>query len=249
MMPELASSTTNPAGELKHLCWTNLPVLSFGSVLVAVGWVLVRLWSPQLGWTSLVLIGVLVMPAQATLVRACEVLLTGDHFGMSDLVATLVRSFRSTVVVLILPEAALILTLAALDLWRVTGQPWMLVSIGVGTAFSAATVFIGVVTLPYVTRTRTRVGDSWLTGCYIASRCPVPVLAVLSAITLAVLGAAYLSFALIILLPAPLALIWASAVTGATRRCQERLPGWAAGETSGRTTSLNHRCRRLGKEE
>jgi hypothetical protein len=225
-----ASSTDhterNPGDHLvraARLLWPNLPVLLLGSVLVAIGWCLVRALSPHLGWGSLVGVGLVVVPAFAALLRGCEVLLADEHFGVSSLVRAGVRTLLPAWKVAAVPTVALLLTLSAVRLWQLSGQAWMLVSVGLGAAVSVLALYTAVVALPYLVRTGATLRSGWLVSFYIATRNPVPVLAVLSATALAVWAAAYLSFAVIMLLPAPLALIWAAAVTGATERSHTTL--------------------------
>ena len=99
----------------------------------------------------------------------------------------------------------------------------MLISVGLGAVVSTLALGTGVVALPYVLRTGATLRTGWLVSFYIATRNPVPVLAVLSALALGVWAAAYLSFAMIVFLPAPLALVWVAAVTVATERSSTRL--------------------------
>jgi len=178
----------------------------------------VRALSPHLGWASVVVIALLVVPAFAVLLRGCAVLLADEHFGVADLFRTGTRCLWPALKVVALPTFALVLTLSAIQLWQLSGQAWMLLSVGACAGATLLALYTGVVALPYALRTRTSLRSVWLVSFYIATRNPVPVLAVLSAVALAVWAAAYLSFALIVLLPAPLALVWAVAVTGATER-------------------------------
>ena len=212
-----------------RLLWPNLPVLLIGSVLVAMGWSLVRALSPHLGLGSIVVLGLVVVPAFAVLLRGCEVLLSDEHFGIADLFRTGARTILPAVKVTAVPALAVLLTLSAVQLWQLSGQTWMLGSIGLGAAASVLTLYTGVVALPYLLRTRAPWRTGWLVSFYIATRNPVPVLAVLSAVALAVWAAAYLSFAVILLLPAPLALVWAAAVTGATERSSTTLAARTGG--------------------
>lgn len=220
-----------PADRLRRafrLVWPNLPVLLCGSALVAVGWAVVRVLSPHLGWATVLGIGLLVVPAFAALLRGCEVLLTDEHFGLLSLVAALRRNGRPVARAIVPPVLAVLLTLAGLQLWRLSGQTWMLASVGLGTAVSALTLYTAVIALPYLVRTGAALRDGWLVSFYIATRNPVPVLAVLSAVGLGVWAAAYLSFALVVLLPTPVALVWAAAAANATDRSLIRMAARAA---------------------
>lgn len=218
-----ASSVDHQLAHAAGLLWPNLPVLLLGSVVVAVGWSLVRALSPHLGLGSVVGLGLVVVPAFAVLLRGCEVLLTDEHFGIADLFRSAARIFLPALRITAVPTAAVLLTLSAVQVWQLSGQPWMLISVGLAAAVSVLTLYTGVVALPYLLRTRSPWRAGWLVSFYIATRNPVPVLAVLSAVALAVWAAAYLSFAVIVLLPAPLALVWAAAMTDATQRSQTTL--------------------------
>jgi hypothetical protein len=193
-------------------------VLLIGSALVAIGWCVVRALSPHLGWVSVLGIALLVVPAFAALLRGCEVLLTDEHFGVVDLFRTGARTLLPSLKVTAVPTLALLLTVSGYQLWLASGEAWMLISVGLGAVVSLLALYTGVVALPYVVRTGAPLRTGWLVSFYIATRNPVPVLAVLSAVALGVWAAAYLSFAVIVLIPAPLALVWAAAVTGATER-------------------------------
>lgn len=223
----MSEPAVGSADHLRHagrLLWPNLPVLLVGSLVVALGWSVVRVLPPQLGWLAVLGVGLVVVPAFAALLGGCQVLLTDEHFGIKDLLVSLVRGYPAALRVTALPTTTVLLTLVAVQLWLVSGQNWLLVSISVGASISVVALYAGVIALPYVLRTRSRLVEGWLVSLYVAGRNPVPVLAVLSAVALAVWAAAYLSFALVLLLPAPLALVWAAAVAVATDRSRARLP-------------------------
>jgi hypothetical protein len=203
--------------------WTNLPVLLAGSVPVAAAWVALRALPTAYGWLALAGVGLVVLPTLAALVHGCEQLLADEDFGVADLFGTLVRTYRSAVVVTVVPTAAAVLTLLALHVWRLSHQGWVLASIGAGLAATVATALVAVVALPYRVRTGARPRETWLVSAYVVSRNLVPVLGVASALGLGVWAAAHLSFALVLLLPAPLALVWATALSTATRRSQAQL--------------------------
>lgn len=222
-MSEAAHRSGDHLRRATRLIWPNLPVLLCGSVLVAAAWSVVRLSSAQLGWLSVLGLGLVVVPTFAVLLRGCEVLLSDEHFGIASLFPSMSRTFLRAAKVTAIPTGPLLLTLASLDVWHLSGQTWMLASVGLGVVVSALALYTAVVALPYVVRTGSTLVDGWLVSFYIAARNPVPVLGVLSGIALSVWAAAYLSFAMVVLLPGPLALIWAAAVTEATERSQARL--------------------------
>ena len=200
--------------------WTNLPVLLAGSVPVAAAWVAFRALPPAYGWVSLAGVGLVVLPALVALVDGCTLLLADEHFGLADVVPTLRRTWPRAVVVAAVPTAAAVLGLLALHVWRLSRQPWVLASVGACLAVTAVTALVAVVALPHRVRAAGDTRRTWLVASYVTSRNLVPVLAVVSAAGLTVWAAAHLSFALVLLLPAPLALVWAAAVATATRRSQ-----------------------------
>lgn len=222
----MSTDVPEPGDRLRHaarVAWPNLPVLLIGSLLVAAGWSVIRVLSPQLGWATVVGIVLLVVPPFAALLRGCEVLLTDEHFGGLSLLQVLRRVALPAARATLPPLVAVLITVAALELWRWSAQTWMLASAAFGAAVSALILGTTVIALPYLVRTGTGLREGWLVAAYIATRNPVPVLGVMSAVGLGVWGAAHLSFALVVLLPAPLALVWAAAAGTATDRSQARL--------------------------
>ena len=100
----------------------------------------------------------------------------------------------------------------------------MLVSLGICRRCCSARLH-RVIALPYALRSHAPWKETWLVGAYLATRHPVLALGVLSACGVTVWAAAHLSFALLVLLPAPLALIWAAAGSEACLRGRARLAG------------------------
>ncbi|GAA2104155.1 hypothetical protein GCM10009841_21830 [Microlunatus panaciterrae] len=205
------------------MVWPNLPVLVCGSLIVALGWSLIRALSPQLGWVTLIGLGLVVVPVFAALLCGCEGLLVDERFGLAELLHGLKVAYLPAVKVTAAPMVTVLLTLVALKLWLLSGQTWMLVSVGLGGALSTVAVYTAVVALPLFVRTSPRLIEGWLVAFFIAARNPVPVLAVLSALSLGIWASAYLSFAMILLLPGPLALVWAAGVAAATARSRSQL--------------------------
>jgi hypothetical protein len=203
--------------------WPNLPLLLLGSIPVAAGWAALRAVAGGSSWIALLGTGVLVLPLFAALLHSCTRLLAHEHVGVLQLVRRwphlVVRAWRVTGPLTLVA----VLTATAAAAWQQGGQPWMLLSLGICAAVLAGVVVVGVVALPYALRGDTGWTETWLVSAYVASRHPVPVLGVLSACGVAVWASAHLSFALLILVPGPLALIWAAAVSEAILRGRERL--------------------------
>jgi hypothetical protein len=222
MMP-MPPGNTDPGSRALRTVWPNLPVLLVGSLPVAAAWSALRTLPPAWGWLSLVGIALVVLPALAALVHGCDLLLAGEEFGLADVIPTLLRTYPSAVRTTAVPTAAALLTSFALGVWRQSHQTWVLASVGTGLAATLATGLVAVVALPYSLRVVEPWKQTWLVSSYVATRNLVPVLGVVSALVLGVWAAAHLSFALVLLLPAPVALVWAAALVGATRRSQARL--------------------------
>lgn len=203
--------------------WPNLPVLAAGSFLVTLVWVLANVTAGGSPWTAMVMTGLLVLPVFAALLRGCEVLLVGDHFGIWTLLGTLprslVRGLKITGPVLIV----VLLGNAATYAWQASGSAWLLPSAVVSGVLGLAVVYVGVVALPYYVGERGSWTQAWLVALYVGTRNPVPVLAALAGVILGVLATAHLSPALVLVLPAPVAMVWASAIRTATGHSQELL--------------------------
>ncbi len=202
--------------------WPNLPMLLVGSIAVAAAWAVLRTAAGS-GWISLLGIGLLVIPLLAVLLDGCLRLLDDQHVGVLQLARGLPGVVRRTWLVTGPATLVALLADAAAVAWQRGGQPWMLVSLGICTAVLAGVVFVGVIALPYALRSHASWKETWLVGAYLASRHPVLALGVLSAAAVTVWAAAHLSFALLLLLPAPLALIWAAAGSEACLRGRARL--------------------------
>lgn len=213
----------DPVRQAASLVWPNLPVLLAGSVVVVLACAVVRVLAPLSGVLAVLVAGLLVLPALAALVRAAQVLLTDDAFGLADLGHALVRCHRPTVAVATVPMITLGLADVAASQWVGHQQRWMMVSLGLCLAVSVITIALAVVAVPYRLRTTSTLVESWLVAAYVITRRPVPVLAVVSAFVLLGWTVSHLSLALMIIFPGPLALLWAVAVGSATAESRRRL--------------------------
>ena len=212
-----------PVRRAASLLWPNLPMFLLGSAMVAAAWAVVRVLSQRSGWVSITGTGLVVVPLFAALLHASQVLLTDDHFGVRRLVGDLGRTVRRALRVQVPVTLVVLLELTAYHTWQLGGRTWMLVSVAFGAVLMIIALFAGLVALPYAVRTGAPAREVWLVSIYVATRSPVVVLGVLSAVALSVWAAAYLSFALVLLLPGPLALVWTAATTYAESRSRVRL--------------------------
>jgi hypothetical protein len=200
--------------------WPNLPVLLAGSAIVGVGWMITQALP---GWIAVVGFGLLVLPPLAALTDGCRMLIKDEHFGMAALFRSLPRTYAVTIKIIFIPMIMTVLTTLTVGLWQQTGRGWLLPSVVVGCLVCAASIFVAVVAVPYALAGRSTVKHTWLVSAYLASRHPIAVLSTISAVVLLGLVVEHLSFALIILFPGPLAMLWASGLTSAISRGQESL--------------------------
>ncbi|SDT05824.1 hypothetical protein [Microlunatus soli] len=203
--------------------WPNLPVLLAGSVLVGLGWSATRVVAGLSGWLIPIAVWLFVLPPLITLVVGCRQLLRDEHFGIGTLFRALPSNAGRTIMISAGPMLMVVLTLIGWHAWRLSGSALLLPSFVAGCLLSAAALLAGVVAVPYGVLTRVPGKETWLVAAFVLSRQPIPVLAVVAATALGVWAAAYLSFALIILLPGPLAMIWAAAVEQATVNSKKTL--------------------------
>lgn len=217
----MTGATERSATSTVRILWTDLPVLLVGSVPVAAAWALARALPDPV--TALLAIGLLVVPSITVLAVGCQLLLADEHFGIGTLIRTLPVAYGRAVSVAVLPMITAGLTGVGFAAWQRSGSAVWLPSLVVGCLVSTVLILAAVVALPYRVRTGDRLAECWTVALYAASRNPVPVLGAAAAGVLAVSASAYLSFAVIILLPAPLALIWASAVRTATANSRRSL--------------------------
>jgi MFS family permease len=201
------------------LLWPNLPLLLTGSLLVSLSWLLVRVVAPGLSLVAVILHLLLVVPTFAALLVTCQVLLTGQHVRVTDLFRTWGRRYRRSVTASLPVAGTVLLTFGAFDVWHLSGQAWMLVSVGLGLTVSVLALFSWVLTLPYALRSDSRsVKRWWLVGFFGASRNALPVLGVLSLLGLAVWVVQSYSLAFTFLVPGVLALVWTAAFAAAADR-------------------------------
>lgn len=213
----------DPLRHAASLLWPNLPVLLAGSILVVLAAAAVRAVAPTSVVLAVLGAGLLVLPCLAALVRGAQVMIAGEVFGVVDLLRALRRGYGPTVATAIIPMATLVLADVAAGQWMAHREVWMLISLGLCLSVSALTVILAVIALPYRLRTGSRLVESWLVAVYVSTRRPVPVIAVVSAFVLLGWAAGHLSFALMIIFPGPLALLWTAAADSATTDCRHRL--------------------------
>lgn len=213
----------DPVRHAASLLWPNLPVLLAGSTLVVLAAAAVRAIAPASGVLAVVGAGLLVLPGLAALVRGAQVMIAGEVFGVADLLRALRCGYGPTAATAVVPMITLVLADVAAEQWIAHRQGWMMISLGICLSVSALTLVLAVIALPYRLRTGSRLVESWLVAAYVSTRRPVPVIAVVSMFVLLGWAAGYLSFALMIIFPGPLAMLWAAAADSATTDCRHWL--------------------------
>lgn len=217
------SRPVEPVRQAAALLWSNLPVLLAGSVVVVLAAAVVRVIAPVSGVLAVLGSGLLVLPALAALVRGAQVMVADEAFGVADLVRALLRGYGPTAALAAAPMIALSLADVASVQWIAYRQSWMMISLGLCLAVSGIALVLAVIALPYQQQTRSPLVDCWRVAAYVATRRPVPVLAVLSAFVLLGWTVSHASLALMIIFPGPLALLWAVAAGSATTDCRRLL--------------------------
>jgi MFS family permease len=244
MSPDTSAVRPDHPRQALGLLWPNLPLLLTGSLLVSLSWLLVRVVAPGLSLVAVILHLLLVVPTFAALLVTCQVLLTGQHVRVTDLFRTWGRRYRRSVTASLPVAATVLLTFGAFDVWHLSGQAWMLVSVGLGLTVSVLALFSWVLTLPYALRSDSRsVKRWWLVGVCGASRNALPVLGVLSLLGLAVWVVQSYSLAFTFLVPGVLALVWTAAFAAAADRTPALLESHTVSAPSHRFRALAPRRR------
>lgn len=214
---------TDLVARAARLWWPNLPTLLVGSVLVAAAWSLIRSLTAVSPWLPVVGIGLVVLPLLAGLLDTCATLLGDEHAGVQRwlrrLPATVWRTWRVTVPVVVV---ALLASVAG-STWQHAGQLWMLGCWAVCSAVLAGLALVAVIALPYSVQSGADAREVWLVSAYLATRAPLPVLGIAAACGLTAWASGHLSFAVLLLVPAPVALVWAAGAIEVTRRGRTRL--------------------------
>lgn len=225
----------DPLRRAAQLLWPNLPLLLIGSIMIAAPWSVLRLLSPALGLWVLPAITLVVLPPLAALLSAVQHLLADEHVGPVGLLRSLPKTVRPVLTAAAPVTAALLLTAGSAEAWRLGQQTWMLLSVALSGALAFVAGLVGLVVLPYLlqassvarqsrpTTAAPSPREAWLVGLFVLTRQPILIMGAAAAVVITVIAASYLSFAMIIVLPAPLALIWAAATEAAFQRSRDRL--------------------------
>ncbi|RNI20294.1 hypothetical protein [Flexivirga caeni] len=193
--------------------WPQLPLLLLGSVVLCLAAVVVALVAPGATPVSVLLLAVLVAPPAVALGAVTNSVLRYDDASF----AVWRRGWRVGIrrgIACAIPQAvAGALFVVAIEVWRRTGQPALLVSVAVCGAvtlalipFTAAMVQVLTVLPELTLRDQWRVAAGWVV------RWPVRFLAAPILLLLGVWLATQLSVSLLLLVPAPVAFVSAAAL-------------------------------------
>ena len=190
--------------------WTHLPLLALSAAVTAVSAAFASAagTAVQGGLLTPALLALLAGPTLMALVRVVQGALVEDdtdlRIYLSCLRSTAVRSAGISFI----PAMSLLCLLAALEVYGRTGSGLMLVSLCLAAVASVLTVTGTVVLLPLVVaRPALRGARAWAIAWHLLGRWPVRFLAPLALAALALWAAVSFASTLVLLLPAPVALL------------------------------------------
>lgn len=197
--------------------WSHLPMLAVSAAVTAAAATVASMLGGAVGGGLLtpVLLAVLAGPTVMALLRVVQGALVEDDTDLR----TYLRSLRATALrstgFALLPATCLVSLLAALEVHARTGSALVLVSLCLSAAASVLAVTGSVVLMPLaVARPALHGARLWSISWHLLGRWPVRFLAPLALAGIALWAALSLSSTLVLLLPAPIALL-----TGAAYWC------------------------------
>ncbi|MEO3794342.1 hypothetical protein ABGB14_29355 [Nonomuraea sp. B10E15] len=213
---------------LFRAAWPSLPALLAGSVAVCAGAAATALTGPGLTPISVAAAAVLIGAPLAALVHLAVRMWHGEEPTVRDWLGCLRSAPARGVAVTAVPAGIAALTLVSLEVWAQSRQAWVLVPLALGGALTVVTGLGACVALPLALhRPELRGAPLWAGALHLVARNPVRVLAVPAVAVLAAQAATGLTASLLLLFPAPLALVMVAAAFTSTTSAQP---------TMGRTT-------------
>lgn len=196
--------------------WPYLPawLVASASTCLAGGFALLA----GVGMTPVTMLlgGVLVGPVWAATVAAAGAALDGTEVTVRSFLDGLRRHGFTGIRVAVVPAVACALELVAVAMFRAQpGQTWLLAPVAVGGVASVALLLASVFAFPVRIGRGLRGRTLWLTALSVAAVRPVLPLGVVAFGVLALLTGTTVSAALLLLAPAPLALLNAAALRSA----------------------------------
>lgn len=201
------------AGRLRTTVWPNLPTLLVTSTVVSAAALLAMLVAPGITPASLLLWALLVAPPAAALVAQANDMVLGGWPRPFSVVGYVRRAGLLGLTVWLPPAVAGACAMVAVGVWERTREPLVLVSAAVGAVGAALLTIAALVAVPVgLERPGLRGARLTVTALHVAARRPVPVFAVAAFAVAAVSSAERVAASLVLLVPAPLALVLVAAV-------------------------------------
>ncbi|BCJ35119.1 hypothetical protein Athai_26220 [Actinocatenispora thailandica] len=193
--------------------WPNLPALLCASVAVCLAATVPVLVAPGVNPVAVALYALLVAPAATALADTVTGIGGTGRATVPGFATRLVRLWPFAVRQALVPAAATVLLLAALRVWTATGSPLLLPSVALTGAASVLAVPAAMAALVLgAARPALRGRRLWVTALHLVARRPVRFAAALCVVVLGVWAAASWSASLLLLLPAPAAIVAVAAV-------------------------------------
>lgn len=197
--------------------WSHLPMLAISATVTAVPAAVAAALSGAAGSRILtpVLLAVLAGPSLMALLRVVQGALVEDDTDLQTYLRSLGATALRSVGISLVPALCLVSLLAAIDVHARTGSIIMLVSLCLAAAATVLTVTGLLVLMPLaVARPALHGARLWVISWHLLGRWPIRFLAPLVLAGLALWAAVSVSSTLVLLLPAPIALL-----TGAAYWC------------------------------
>ncbi|WP_157063393.1 hypothetical protein [Luteipulveratus mongoliensis] len=198
--------------------WPHLPTLLCASVAICLSAGLTVALAPGVTPVSVLLAALLLGPWAAGLVACVHQIVIEDDTSVRQWVHSVRRFAVFGVVVSTPPAVAAALLVVALRAWHLSGSVVALAPVAVSGAVTVLLLLGGVAALPLgIARPHLRGTRLWLTAFHLVSRWPVRFVAGPVLVVLGVWASTSLTASLLLLVPAPAALVlgaafWTSAL-------------------------------------
>jgi hypothetical protein len=188
--------------------WPSLPALTVGSVAVCAGAVAPVLVAPGVNPVAAIVAAVTVAPPAAALVASVNELAFGDDATIRTWWRALRSLWRRAIGSALAVAVAISLFLAAHEAVRATGSPWFWPSFAMTGAAAVLAVLALTAAMPLAAaRPEMRGRSLWLTALAVVAHRPTRFVAVGSAVAAGVWAAAAWTASLLLLVPAPAAIV------------------------------------------
>ncbi|MBD8103932.1 hypothetical protein PlfCFBP13513_15650 [Plantibacter flavus] len=199
----LASVPRNPLTRAAAAIWTDLPVQLLLGTAAAAAWSLAR-YSVLFTFIALLI----VVPILGLQLAVFTASYDGRAVRLSATLALLPRAALSAWLLSGPGVAAFALTVAAFQIFAVSGQSWMLLSGGAGLAVTVVLTAIGLMAVPPTLAGKQPRRSAWADAFIQFVSRPASGLATVSVFGLAGWASSVLAFPLLILLSLPLVALW-----------------------------------------